>query len=220
MIDVCDKLVFCDIETTGLDERKDFILEVGLVVTDLQLNILGEWSSLVLNDDWRARLAGNQLVWDMHTKSGLIKELDQLQNSPHLPGDYDSAVVAFKAYTWLTKDMGLPENEIPCAGSSVHFDRDFLRNSRMIVLNSFFSHRNIDVSSLKELCRRYNRDLWEQISARTANITKNHRVLGDIYATMDELKIYIENFLFVPGNALEDSISGQPVIPGLENVGA
>lgn len=212
-----DVLVFADIETTGLDPEKDFVLEVGLAVTDLQLNYLGDWSSLVLNDDWRARCAGNEFVWDMHTKSGLIRELDNLQNGPHDPNNYEPAVVAFNAYKWLTEDMGLPDGRIPCAGSSVHFDRDFFKRTRLIVLDSFFSYRNIDVSSLKELCRRYNKGLWESISQQTSKTDAVHRALPDISSTVFELKTYLDNFLFIPGNLLEDTVTfNQPVIPGLE----
>lgn len=212
-------LVFADIETTGLSPEKDYILEVGLVVTDLQLKVLGQWQSLVLNEGWRARLAGDQFVWDMHTKSGLIDDLDSIQDIPHLPGHNTPQVVAWAAYKWLTEDMGLPEGKIPCFGSSAHFDREHLRAQRMAVLDSFFSHRIVDVSGLKELCRRYNKELYESIKKQFSKDDAAHRALLDIFATINELKVYIENFLFVPGNELDTiSLINHPVLPGLESL--
>lgn len=215
-------LVLVDLETTGLDEEKDFVCEVGLKVVNLQLEIQGEWSHLVISDGWRGRMAGNEIVWDMHTKSGLIKDLDTVTDGPHRPSDYEPAIVAWKAYQWLTVDMGLPEGKMPAMGSSVQFDRDFL-HKHLIVLNSFFTYRNIDVSTLKELCMRYNPELYRNIKAKYSKEGAAHRVLPDIDATLAEFRDYRDNFLFIPGNALSAAIGDfdedQPVLPGLEGYG-
>lgn len=218
-----NRLVFVDIETTGLEEDKDFILEVGLKVTDANLNVLGEWSSLVLNEgqSWRAKLAGNTFVWEMHMKSGLIKELDDLQNKVYRPGSFEPNVVAWAAYQWLENEMGLIPGIQPMVGSSVHFDRDFLF-VHMITLHSFFSYREADVSGLKEWCKRFNPDVAEDVTKRFKKEDSKHRVLPDIDNTIAELKFYVDNFLFVPGNALDASLSGccedQLVIPGMESI--
>lgn len=211
-------LVFVDIETTGLERSKDKILEVGLSVTDLQMNVLGTWSSLVVPEGWRARLAGNQYVWNMHTNSGLIKELDAMQADAHHPGNIEPPVVAWAAYKWLTEDMGLAAGILPSCGNSVHFDREMLRET-MPVLDSFFNYRNIDISTVKELCRRYNRELYNSIKEQFNKDLTVHRVKEDIESSIRELKIYVDNFLFVPGNALDDYMElneQQLVIPGME----
>lgn len=215
-----NRLVFVDIETTGLEVNKgDLVLEVGLAVTDLEFNTLGTWSSLVYNDGWRPRLARNEFTWQMHTKSGLISDLDKLDIGPHRLGDLDPAVVALMGYKWLTEEMRLPDCALPSCGNSVHFDRDFLKG-RMIVLNSFFTHRNIDVSTLKELCRRYHPELYKTISDEFNKDKAKHRVIPDIESSIAELKIYVDNFLFVPGNELEAKIdSSQLILPGLETLG-
>lgn len=212
-------LVFIDIETTGLERSKDKVLEVGLSVTDLQMNVLGTWSSLVLPDGWRARLAGNEYVWNMHTNSGLIKELDAIQNEAHKPSEMEPPVVAWMAYRWLTEDMGLVPGVLPSCGNSVSFDREMLRET-MITLDTFFHYRNIDISTVKELCRRYNRELYNSIKEQFNKDSTAHRVKEDIDSSIRELKIYVDNFLFVPGNALDQYMElrsdQQLVIPGME----
>lgn len=211
-------LVFVDIETTGLERSKDKILEVGFSVTDLQMNVLGTWSSLVVPEGWRARLAGNEYVWNMHTNSGLIKELDAAQEGARHPGNMEPPVIAWMAYKWLTEDMGLLPGILPSCGNSVHFDREMLRET-MITLDTFFNYRNIDISTVKELCRRYNRELYNSIKEQFNKDSTAHRVKEDIESSIRELKIYVDNFLFVPGNALDDYMEldqQQLVIPGME----
>lgn len=218
-----DYLVLVDIETTGLNDvyDDDVVCEVGLKVVDRQLRTWGEWSSLVLNENWRAKMARNQLVWDMHTKSGLIKELSETVDQPHFPGQYTPPVVAFQAYKWLTEEMGLPPGKMPMMGSSVQFDREFL-NREMIVLEKFFTYRNIDVSTLKELCMRFNSELYVAIKEEFKKEDAKHRVLPDLEATLSEFRAYLDNFLFVPGNAISQGVGdftedeNQPPLPGLE----
>jgi oligoribonuclease len=198
-----DYLVLVDIETTGLADvfPDDVVCEVGLKVVDRQLRTWGEFSSLVLNENWRAKMARGPFVWNMHTESGLIKELDDIVDQPHFPGQYTPKVVAVEAYKWLTETMGLPPGKMPMMGSSVQFDREFL-NREMIVLEKFFTYRNIDVSTLKELCMRFNSDLYVAIKNEFKKEDAKHRVLPDLEATLSEFRVYLDNFLFVPGNAI------------------
>lgn len=217
-------LVLVDIETTGLNDvfNDDVVCEVGLRVVDLDLNVVGQWTSLVDNEGWRAKMARNPFVHNMHTKSGLIADLESLDGVPRHPGEYTPPVVALKAYQWLTGEMGLEENTIPAMGSSVQFDREFLHRE-MIVLNSFFTYRNIDVSTLKELCSRFNPELYKAIKEGFKKSDAKHRVQDDIDATLAEFRIYLDNFLFIPryaisnGDFAEDET--QPVLPGLEEFG-
>ncbi len=218
-----ERLVLIDLETTGLEEENDVVCEVGLKVVDLELNVIGQWHSLCLNDDWRVKMARKQVVWDMHTKSGLIADLDTLLDSPVRHSHFEPNQVAFRGWQWLVEDMGLPEGKLPMMGSSVQFDRDFTYK-HLIVLNSFFTYRNIDVSTLKELCMRYNPELYRGIKAQFKKSEAKHRVLDDIDATLAEFRLYRDNFLFIPGGALgvgdfvEDE--NQPVLPGLEEFGS
>ncbi len=213
-----DRFVFVDIETTGLDPKADFILEVGLKVTDERLNILGEWSSLIFNEDWRARIAGNNYVYQMHQKSGLIFDMDEALNDPRAHHELSPALVAYAgAYNWLTNTMGLAENAIPMAGNSVQFDREFLRE-HMPVLHAFFTYRNTDISTLKELSRRFNPELAAAVASRFKKEDAVHRVLPDIDSSIAELRFYMDEFLFVPGNAIDgtyEQIPGQEPLPGL-----
>ena len=219
-------LVLVDIETTGLNDvfDDDVVLEVGLKVVDLQLNVIGEWSSLVDNEDWRAKVARNQFVFNMHTKSGLISAIDALYQGPRQPCEYAPQLVALRALQWLTIDMGLPSGKLPAMGSSVQFDRDFLHRE-MIVLDNFFTYRNIDVSTLKELCMRYNPDLYAAIKNDFKKEDAVHRVLPDLDATIAEFRTYRDNFLFIPGNSIAAKIGDfdedetQQILPGLEQYG-
>lgn len=218
MTDSVTRFVFVDLETTGLLEREDFVCEVGLKVTDEKLNVLGEWSSLVMNDGWRARMASDQFVWSMHTKSGLIKDLDQLSGNFTAHRDNTREVVAYRARMWLTDQMGLTPKELPITGSSIQFDRDFLRY-HMPFLNDFFSYRNIDISTIKELCYRLNPELARAIKAKFSKDNAQHRVLADINGSIEELRTYIDEFLFVPGEEVlalsDDAFEGQDPLPGL-----
>jgi len=93
----------------------------------------------------------------------------------------------------------------------------------MIVLNSFFTYRNIDVSTLKELCMRFNPDLYAAIKVEFKKEDAKHRVLPDLDATLAEFRVYLDNFLFVPSNAITSNIGDfdedQPALPGLESFG-
>lgn len=213
-----DRFVFVDIETTGLDHREDYILEVGLKVTDSHLNVLGEWSSLIYNQDWRARLAGNDFVYKMHQKSGLIAALDEALDDPSAHSQLSPAVVAYAgAYRWLTETMDLAEGAIPMTGSSIQFDRDFLRE-QMPVLNAFFHYRNIDISTLKELCHRMSPELASKIAAKFRKEDAVHRALPDLDASIAELRTYMDEFLFVPGNLVSRELEGNYEIPGQEPI--
>lgn len=211
-----DRLVLVDLETTGLTATQDYILEVGLVVTDAELNVLGSWSSLVKNplriprnelgrvrvprsDDWLDRIKADDHVEKMHEQSGLLDEIRLLPDRDFFDGQsltYQPVDVSYRGYLWLTDTMGLEAGKYPMVGNSVHFDRRFL-DEHMRVLLGFWTYRNLDVSSVKEAAKVFNPELYEAMTRdpRFDKANAKHRALPDLYASIEELKFYKEHFL-------------------------
>jgi oligoribonuclease len=181
-----DRFVFVDIETTGLDHLTDLILEVGIVITDSDLQLIDMydvqiWESPTYDRKWESVDA---FVRNMHDKSGLY---DQCRAEGLIPTDAENLL-----YEWLD---GHGVRNVPLAGSSVHFDRSFLYED-MPKLHSVFGYRNIDVSSIKELCRRVNPDLLAKLDSHTTR-KEHHRAVDDCQDTIGELRFYLDNFLWV-----------------------
>ncbi len=172
-------LVWIDMEMSGLDPDSDRILEVALVVTDPQLNTVAEGPVLVVHqpdavlavmDDWNK---------SAHAKSGLIEKVKAATLSE---ADVEQRVLAF-----LTEHV--PPRTSPMCGNSVHQDRRFLAR-HMPALEAYFLYRNLDVSTLKELAKRWKPEIM-------AGLVKHgkHEALADIYESIEELKYYREHFL-------------------------
>lgn len=194
-----DKFVIIDLETTGLDEKEDVVLEVGLVVVNNDLQIKAEKSWLILNDGWLPRLKENPVVLEMHEKSGLVKDLLELQHIIECnPGVYIPSpnLIALFMWRWLTEDLLLEAGVYPMVGSSVHFDRRFA-HEHLIVGEGFFHYRNIDVSSVRALCSAFNPEVYEVLKSdpRFAKENSAHRALPDAHTTLEELRFYREHFL-------------------------
>lgn len=199
-----DKFIIVDIETTGLDPRQDMVLEVGVIVTDSDLQIEAENSWLVRENGWRARLNENPVVREMHEKSGLVNDIIALPgySDPDRPTE---AMVALFIWRWLNDTLGLEAGVYPMTGSSVHFDRQFL-NERLIVAESFFHYRNIDVSSVRSLCSAFNPEVYAVLKsdARFQKENSAHRALPDARTTLAELTFYRDHFLM--GTELNDLV--------------
>lgn len=180
-------LVWLDIETTGLDFKTSEILEIGIKLTDDDLNVTAENSWLTC-PKYGAILNMPPEVRKMHTINGLLQEVQKLSLV-----DNDYHYVERRIISWLADQLsqsptfvgfGQPVGLI-LAGSSVHFDRYFLRKF-MPNLESRFSHRHVDVSSLKELVQR-----WCPAEAKyLTSKEKKHRVLSDLDDSIAELKYY------------------------------
>lgn len=174
-----DSLIWVDLETTGLDPQQDRILEIAVVVTDGQLNVIDQYSSIVAYPGSTLLLA-NPTVEDMHRRSGLLAEMRSTAWSPEIePRSLDLRFEAFVAEHGATG--------APLAGSNVQFDRNFLRRW-MPRLEDAAHYRNVDVSTLKELMRRWHPEVpeWEK--------TGDHRALSDILDSIAELKFYRARF--------------------------
>jgi len=180
---VADLLVWIDCEMTGLDLGKDKLIEVAALVTDPDLNVLGEGVDLVIHADDAALDAMPPVVRDMHAKSGLT---DEVRQSAITMGEAEEAVLAY-----IRQFVPNPRTA-PLCGNSIATDRGFLARD-MPALDDFLHYRMIDVSSIKELCRRwYPRVYFGQPAKGLA-----HRALADIQESIRELEYY-RRTVFVP----------------------
>lgn len=165
---------------TGLNPDQDVLIEVAALVTDADLNVLGEGVSVVVKPEPQALASMSKFVRDMHVSSGLLAELDDGL-------DLQSAEQKILEYvkTWV------PESGVaPLAGNSVHADKAFLRLG-MPALTKHLHYRLIDVSTLKELARRWNPQVLKSAPEKTGN----HRALGDIQDSIAELAHYRTHML-------------------------
>jgi len=174
-----NNLIWIDMEMSGLDPDTDRILEVAIVVTDSQLNMVAEGPVLVVHqagavldgmDDWNK---------STHAKSGLVERVK--------PSTLGEAAVEEQMIAFLSRHV--PARTSPMCGNSVHQDRRFLAR-HMPALEAHFHYRNLDVSTLKELAKRWKPEIM-------AGLTKHgkHEALADIHESIEELKYYREHFL-------------------------
>jgi len=179
---VNDRLVWIDCEMTGLDLGADALVEVAALVTDFDLNVLGEGVDLVIKPPAEAIEQMGDFVREMHEKSGLLTELDQgitLQEA-------EEQVLAY------IKEHCPDGSRPPLAGNTVATDRSFIARD-MPDLETFLHYRIVDVSSIKELSRRWFPRAYFQAPAKRGN----HRALADIQESIEELRYYREA-VFVP----------------------
>ncbi|MBU2669660.1 oligoribonuclease [Actinoplanes bogorensis] len=180
---MADHLVWIDCEMTGLDLGKDKLIEVAALVTDGDLNVLGDGIDLVIHADDAALDAMPPVVRDMHAKSGLTEEV---RRSAITMAEAEAAVLAY-----VQQYVANPRTA-PLCGNSIATDRGFLARD-MPALDNFLHYRMIDVSSIKELCRRwYPRVYFGQPAKGLA-----HRALADIQESIRELEYY-RRAIFVP----------------------
>lgn len=186
------EMAWIDIESTGLDANNDVPLEIGLMVTDRTGSEIARWSTLIFekNDEYLAAIrAGkeHEIVGPMHERSGLWADLDKYQNVA-----WNREKAAKEARAFLRK-CGVEKFTLPMCGSSIgSLDRPFAI-VHLPVLHEFFHYRNIDVSTVKELCRMHNPELF----AKYQPLDAGHRVLDDLEATVHEYQFYLDNFLFI-----------------------
>ena len=177
-----DRLVWIDCEMTGLDLGADALIEVAALVTDFELNVLGEGVDVIIKPSQEALDQMVEFVQSMHEKSGLLEELA----SGTTLADAEEQVLAY------IKEHCPDGSRPPLAGNTVATDRAFLARD-MPGLESFLHYRIVDVSSIKELSRRwYPRAYFSAPTKRG-----NHRALADIQESIEELRYYREA-VFVP----------------------
>ena len=177
-----ERLVWIDCEMTGLDLRADALIEVAALVTDFDLNVIGDGIDVVIKPPDEALGQMDDFVRNMHTSSGLLEEL---------PGGVplDEAEAQVLAYIEEHCPAG---SRPPLAGNTVATDRAFLARD-MAKLESFLHYRIVDVSSIKELARRWYPRAYFSAPAKSGN----HRALADIQESIEELRYY-RAAVFVP----------------------
>ncbi len=176
-------LVWIDMEMSGLDPDRDRVLEIALVVTDKNLDVVEEGPVLVVHQD--AAVLDGMDNWNKstHGKSGLI---DKVKASTLSEAEVEQRVLAF-----MKRHVG--ERQSPMCGNSICQDRRFMAR-HMPKLEAYFHYRNLDVSTLKELAARWRPELKEGF--KKAN---SHTALADIQESIAELRYYRENFIRVSG---------------------
>jgi oligoribonuclease len=177
-----DRLVWIDCEMTGLDLTADAIIEVAVLVTDYELNVLGDGIDLVVAPPAAALEQMGDFVREMHTASGLLAEL---ANGIPLAEAEKQVLDFITGYVPEQRKAAL-------AGNSVGTDRTFLARD-MPSVESHLHYRNVDVSSIKELVRRW----YPRVYYATPEKVGNHRALADITESIAELRYYRET-VFVP----------------------
>jgi oligoribonuclease len=180
---VRDELVWIDCEMTGLNLGSDKLIEIAALVTDAELNILGDGVDVVIHADDAALSSMIDVVAEMHSRSGLIDEVKA--------STVDLATAEAMVMDYITMHVKQPKTA-PLAGNSIATDRSFIARD-MPKLDSYLHYRMIDVSSIKELCRRwYPRIYYGQPAKGLA-----HRALADIHESIRELRFY-RRTAFVP----------------------
>jgi oligoribonuclease len=172
-----------DLEMTGLEPQRHVIVEIATVVTDDQLNIVAEGPDLVIHATPEQLEQMGDYVTEMHARSGL---LDAVRASTVSVADAEAQTLEF------LKSHIDEEGSVPLCGNSIGTDRRFLQEY-MPNLESFFHYRNVDVSTIKELARRWNPEVLESLGDKETN----HRALDDIRESIAEL-VHYRQTLFSP----------------------
>ncbi|MQY13891.1 Oligoribonuclease [Streptomyces sp. RB5] len=177
-----DRMVWIDCEMTGLSLTTDALIEVAALVTDSELNVLGDGVDIVIRPPDEALESMPEIVREMHTSSGL---LDELAGGTTL-ADAEAQVLAY------VREHVPERGKAPLCGNSVGTDRGFLARD-MGALEEYLHYRIVDVSSVKELARRW----YPRAYFNSPPKSGNHRALADIRESIAELRYYREA-VFVP----------------------
>jgi oligoribonuclease len=178
-------LIWIDCEMTGLSLESDALVEIAVLVTDSELNLIGEGIDLVIHATDSQLDGMSDFVREMHTNSGLITEI---------PKGISIAAAEAKIIAYLESASTIA-GKSPLAGNSVGVDRAFIDRD-MPLLGAYLHYRTIDVSSIKELARRWYPKAYFNAPAKTGN----HRALGDIQDSIAELAYY-RSAIFVDASA-------------------
>ena len=198
-----DRIVWIDCEMTGLDTANDALVEIAALVTDSELNVLGDGVDIVIHASDAKLAAMLPVVRDMHSSSGLTEEI---RASAVTVAEAEKEVLDY-VRAWVP--VG---GTAPLAGNSIGTDRGFLARD-MPELNSYLHYRMIDVSSIKELCRRW----YPRIYFGQPEKGMSHRALADIKESIRELKYYRATaFVPQPGPTTDEVRAAAGALPPVD----
>ncbi len=172
-------LAWIDMEMTGLDPENDRIIEVAIVITNNDLDILAQSEALAVHQSDQRLAAMDSWNQATHARSGLTERVRQ--------STLDEAAVQARMLGFLRQ--WVPQGASPMCGNSICQDRRFLAKT-MPELEAWFHYRNLDVSTLKELCKR-----WRPALARGFGKRGAHTALADIIESIEEMRYYREHFI-------------------------
>lgn len=176
-----DNLIWVDMEMTGLQPEVNRVIEVAAVITDAQLNILHECPVVAIHQSERVMRSMDEWNTQMHGRSGLTERV--LASAIDEEAASDLFIAEFSRF--------VPAGKSPMCGNSIGQDRRFMARW-MPRLESYFHYRNIDVSTLKELAKRWAPDVQKGFKKST-----RHEALSDILESIDELKYYRKKFFTI-----------------------
>jgi oligoribonuclease len=177
-----NNFIWIDLEMTGLDSDRDRIIEVATIVTDEHLNEIAQGPVIAVHQSDAVLAAMDEWNTTHHTSSGLVQ---RVRDSAENEASVEQATLEFLK-------QHVPASESPMCGNSICQDRRFLVRT-MPGLEAYFHYRNLDVSTLKILCRRWSPAVAGGVVKRAA-----HRALDDIRESIDELAYYREHFIRLP----------------------
>jgi oligoribonuclease len=179
-----DLLVWIDLEMTGLDTVRHTIVEIAVLITDSELELVDDGIDLIVHAPAEALAEMDDFVTKMHTKSGL---LPAIQSSTLSLEDAGKETIAY-----LEERLPGP-GTTPLCGNSIGVDRRFL-DRYLPEVDQYLHYRSVDVSSFKELCRRW----YPSVYKRRPDKAETHRALDDIRESIEELRFYRANMLLPP----------------------
>jgi oligoribonuclease len=176
-----NRLLWVDMEMSGLNPDADRVLELAVVVTDSALNVVAEGPVIVIHQD--DSVLDRMDAWNRstHARSGLTSRVRE--------SSLDEAAAELEMLTWVARYV--PSGRSPMCGNSICQDRRFMARW-MPRLEAFFHYRNLDVSTLKELAKRWNPQIYRSFEKKS-----RHEALADIYESIEELKHYRTHWLGV-----------------------
>lgn len=176
-------LAWMDLEMTGLDAGRDHIVEIATLVTDDDLRLVAEGPDLVIHQPDEVLATMSPVVQKMHTRSGL---LNRIRASEVSLADAGAATLAFLR-------EHLEPHKVPLCGNSIGTDRRFLV-AHLPEIEDFLHYRSVDVSSIKELIKRWNPALLDEAPPKA----EGHRAMDDIRESVEELRFYRDRFCLLP----------------------